>query len=107
MNTSEVKITDVLIRNSVSSKVAKVDSIASCIGIDDNYKSREWKSLCDTMTDICHGIVDNMSIFAACSTPTDTADSKIYTFTDMGTEDTSDDDAIAKMQKITIFAIFF
>ena len=88
MNTSEVKITDVLIQNSVSSKVAKVDSIASCIGIDDNYKSREWKPMCDTMTDICHGIVDNVSIFAACSTPADTEDSKIYTFTDTGTEDT-------------------
>ena len=80
MSTPGTEIHNVIIKNSIDTKAAKVRAISSCIGIDNDYKTREWTPMCDTMNSVCFGIVDNKPVFIACSVPADTTDSKLYAF---------------------------
>lgn len=83
---SNINITEVTLENAVNTKVKNVTSISACMGIDTLHNNHEWVPTCDTMLDVCYGIIKNTTLFVACNVPNDTLDGKIYAFTSSGIE---------------------
>lgn len=81
MSISNLAINNVEIKNSIETRIDKINTISSCIGVDNDYLTRKWNPLCDTMNDVCFGVVNNKTVFVACSTESNTGDSKIYLLT--------------------------